>query len=122
MLMTKKDLIKQIAGELDLPLSPVREVVQRTLGEITRTLTTEGRIELREFGIFEVRRHAPRRARNPRTGEKVDVPARNAVAFKPGKEMIELVQTSSLGKDSHDEPEGSGMVPSGKKVRSKRLV
>jgi nucleoid DNA-binding protein len=109
--MTKKGLIKQIANELDIPFAPVREMVQRTLDEITRTLTTEGRIELRSFGVFEVRRRAPRSARNPWTGEKVAVPARNAVASTPGKEMGELVQTLSRGADPHDGSEGSGTNP-----------
>ena len=53
---------------------------------------TEGRIELRNFGVFEVKRRAPRKARNPRTGDKVYVPSKNVVTFKPGKEMEELVR------------------------------
>ena len=52
----------------------------------------DGRIELRNFGVFEVKRRAPRKARNPRTGDKVFVPAKNVVSFKPGKEMEERVR------------------------------
>jgi integration host factor subunit beta len=51
----------------------------------------EGRMELRNFGIFEVKKRKPRRARNPRTGERVDVPAKLVVTFKPGQEMEERV-------------------------------
>jgi DNA-binding protein HU-beta/integration host factor subunit beta len=51
----------------------------------------EGRIELRNFGVFEVKKGKPRQARNPRTGEKVKVPARLVVTFKPGREMEERV-------------------------------
>src|SRR5581483_274219 len=56
------------------------------------TLIQDGRIELRNFGVFEVKRRKPRKARNPRTGEKVDVEAKNVVTFKPGKEMEERVR------------------------------
>jgi integration host factor subunit beta len=66
--------------------------VQRTLDAIIQTLVSEGRIELRNFGVFEVKRRAPRKARNPRTGDKVYVPSKNVVTFKPGKEMEELVR------------------------------
>jgi nucleoid DNA-binding protein len=57
-------------------------------------LLNEGRIELRNFGVFEVKRRRARKARNPRTGEKVNVPARMVVAFKPGREMQERVNQS----------------------------
>ena len=52
----------------------------------------ERRIELRNFGVFEVKRRAPRKARNPRTGDKVFVPEKYVVTFKPGKEMEERVK------------------------------
>ena len=48
---------------------------------------TDGRIELRNFGVFEVKKRAARNARNPRTGDKVLVPEKYVVTFKPGKEM-----------------------------------
>lgn len=53
----------------------------------------EGRIELRNFGVFQVKDRKPRKARNPKTGEAVDVPGRLAVSFKAGKEMEERVRT-----------------------------
>ena len=56
------------------------------------TLIEQGRIELRNFGVFEVKRRKARKARNPRTGEKVDVPPKCVVTFKPGKEMEEKVR------------------------------
>ena len=90
--MTKKEIVKKISEELDLTQLKTKEIVQMTLDEIIKTLVGEGRIELRNFGVFEVKRRAPRRARNPRTGDKVFVPAKNVVTFKPGKEMEELVR------------------------------
>ena len=90
-LMTKKDMAKAIADDMDLTQVQAREIVQRVFDDITETLLNEGRIELRNFGVFEVRKRKPRRARNPRTGEKVDVPAKLVVSFKPGREMEERV-------------------------------
>ena len=90
--MTKKEIVKKISEEIGLTQLKTKDIVQRTLDEIIRTLVQEGRIELRNFGVFEVKRRAPRKARNPRTGDKVYVPAKNVVTFKPGKEMEELVR------------------------------
>jgi integration host factor subunit beta len=53
---------------------------------------SDGRIELRNFGVFEVKQRKPRKARNPRTGERVDVASKNVVTFQPGKEMEERVR------------------------------
>ena len=90
--MTKKEIAKTIAEELGLTHLITKKIVQRTFDEIVATLAQHGRIELRNFGIFEVRTRGAHKARNPRTGEQVYVPAKNVVAFKPGKEMEENVQ------------------------------
>jgi nucleoid DNA-binding protein len=90
--VTKKEIVKQISEKLGLTQLKTKEIVQLTLDGIIETLVTEGRIELRNFGVFEVKKRAPRKARNPRTGDKVYVPAKNVVTFKPGKEMEELVR------------------------------
>ena len=89
--MTKKDLAKAIADEMGLTQGQAREIIQRVFTGITETLLHEGRLELRNFGVFEVKKRRPRRARNPRTGEAVDVPAKLVVTFKPGREMEERV-------------------------------
>jgi integration host factor subunit beta len=89
--MTKKEIAKRIALDARLTQLQALGVIQRTFDEIIRTLTIEGRIELRNFGVFEVRRRAARLARNPRTGEKLITPARNVVTFRPGKAMDELI-------------------------------
>ncbi len=90
--MTKKDIAARIASELKLSPSVAKKAVQLTFDSIIETLATEGRIELRNFGIFQVARRAARIARNPRTGERVSVPERYVVTFKAGKEMEERVQ------------------------------
>jgi integration host factor subunit beta len=69
-----------------------KEIVQKTFDAIVDRLVKEERIELRNFGVFEVKRRAPRKARNPRTGDKVFVPEKFVVTFKPGKEMEERVR------------------------------
>lgn len=69
-----------------------KEIVQKTFDAIVETLVEEGRIELRNFGVFEVKKRAARKARNPRTGQRVDVPEKFVVTFKPGKEMEEKVR------------------------------
>ena len=89
--MTKKDLANAIAEEMGLTQIQAQEIVQRVFDGIVETLVQEGRIELRNFGVFEVKKRKPRKARNPRTGEKVKVPAKLVVTFKPGLEMEQRV-------------------------------
>ena len=90
--MTKKEIVKAISEELGLTQLKTKEIVQKTFDAIVETLVTDHRIELRNFGVFEVKKRAARKARNPRTGDKVFVPAKYVVTFKPGKEMEERVR------------------------------
>jgi nucleoid DNA-binding protein len=89
--VTKKDLAKAISDELGLTGLVALQAVQRVFDGIIETLVEEGRIELRNFGVFEVKQRKPRKARNPRTGESAKVPAKLVVVFKPGREMEERV-------------------------------
>ncbi len=91
--MTKKEIVKLIADQ-DKFLTQVKakEIVQKTFDAIIDALVTEKRIELRNFGVFEVKKRAARKARNPRTGEKVFVEEKYVVTFKPGKEMEKRVR------------------------------
>lgn len=90
--MTKKEIVKEISEEIGLTQLKTKEIVQKTFDAIVKTLVEDGRIELRNFGVFEVKRRAARKARNPRTGDKVFVPEKFVVTFKPGKEMEERVR------------------------------
>lgn len=90
--MTKKEIVKTISEEIGLTQLKTKEIVQKTFDAIVETLVDEGRIELRNFGVFEVKKRAARKARNPRTGDKVFVPEKYVVTFKPGKEMEERVR------------------------------
>ena len=90
--MTKKEIVRTISEEIGLTQLQTKEIVQKTFDAIVDALVKEERIELRNFGVFEVKRRAPRKARNPRTGDKVFVPEKFVVTFKPGKEMEKRVR------------------------------
>lgn len=89
---TKKEIVKTISNEIGLTQLKTKEIVQKTFDAIVDILVQEGRIELRKFGVFQVKKRAARKARNPRTGEKVEVAEKYVVTFKPGKEMEERVK------------------------------
>jgi len=90
--MTKNDMVVEIAKRMDMPQTEVKRIVQMVLDGITEVLVTEGRLELRNFGVFEVKSRKPRKARNPKTGEPVMVPSRKAVTFAAGKFMSDRVR------------------------------
>ncbi len=92
--MTKKEIVLAMVNDLELSHTQAKGVVQMLFDAIIDTLADEGRIELRNFGVFEVKRRAPRRARNPRTGGEVSVPEKLVVTFKPGKEMEQRVKAA----------------------------
>jgi integration host factor subunit beta len=89
--VTKKEIAKKISEQSGITVLLALEAVQMVFDGITETLVDEGRIELRNFGVFEVKRRRARQARNLRTGERVSVPEKMVVTFKPGREMEERV-------------------------------
>ena len=90
--MTKRDLVIQISEETGIVQQHVLEVVQKTLDHISDTLAGGKTVELRNFGVFEVKVRRARVGRNPNQPEKdVPIPRRAVVKFKPGKEMREAV-------------------------------
>ena len=93
--MTRKDIARTIADQLGLTQIQASQIVHKLFDAIVNTLVEEGRVELRNFGVFEVRWRKARKARNPRTGEPVMVPKRCTVAFKPGQTLEERVETES---------------------------
>ena len=105
--MTKKEIVRRISDQLNLSQQDVKKVVQETFDAVTNALATEGRIELRNFGVFEVKERKARKARNPRTGEEVFVPSKKVVTFKPGKEMEQSV-AANPGAGAEERNEGEG--------------
>ncbi len=85
--MTKKDIVRWVSDRSELPQHSVKDIVHKTFEAIVDVLAKEGRLELRNFGVFQIKPRAARKARNPRTGRQVEVPERFVVVFKPGREM-----------------------------------
>lgn len=108
--MTKKDIVRTIADQADLTQLETKALVQKMFDAIVQTLVAERRIELRNFGVFEVKKRAPRKARNPRTGEKVFVDEKYVVTFKPGKRMEEEVR--KLDEAERQQADGASAAPS----------
>ena len=92
--MTRADLINSlIAKYRDIAPSQIDKSVREIFEQMIETLSQGERIEIRGFGSFEVRLREPRIAHNPKTGERVDLPARNVVHFKPGVELRNRVNS-----------------------------
>jgi nucleoid DNA-binding protein len=90
--MTKRDLVTRISNDTNLIQQDVMTVVQKTIDYITEAMVKGETVELRNFGVFEVKLRKPRIGRNPNAPDKdVQIPARAVVKFKPGKEMREQV-------------------------------
>jgi nucleoid DNA-binding protein len=89
--VTKKEIVRQIAERIHETQLKTKEIVQLTFNAIIDTLIADRRIELRNFGVFEVKLRRKRKARNPRTNAHVEVKEKFVVTFKPGKEMEDLV-------------------------------
>lgn len=90
--MRKKDIVLKISKDTGVRQVIVKEVVQRTLDTILEALQAGQRIELRNFGIFQIKRRKRRVGRNPKTGEVVPVPERKIVVFKSGLEMKKTIK------------------------------
>jgi integration host factor subunit beta len=88
---TKKELVNRISDRTGHTKVVVKEIVQMFLDEMIGELSRGHRLEFREFGVFEVKERAARRAQNPRTLEKVNVPSKRVVKFKIGRLMRERV-------------------------------
>lgn len=109
--VTKKELVARIAERTGVTKVVAKDIIQRFLDEIIRELGRGNRLEFREFGVFEIKGRAARRAQNPRTLEKVEVPAKRVVKFKVGRLMKERVALiaqgldfeSSAGRDDDDD-------------------
>lgn len=113
--MTKKEIVKAISDELGLTQQQTKLIVQRTFESIIDTLVSDPkhRIELRNFGVFEVKKRAARKARNPKSNNPVFVPEKYVVTFKPGKEMEERVSRLI---EEEDQPSETPAAPASASV------
>jgi integration host factor subunit beta len=90
--VTKKELAYRIASRLGYRKVVVKRIIQQFILEIINELERGNRLEFREFGVFEIKSRAARKARNPRTGDSVSVPSKVVVHFKAGRMMKDQVQ------------------------------
>lgn len=95
--MTKRDLVVRIAEETQLTQQQVYDVIQKSLDLIVESMARGETVELRNFGVFEVKERKQRIGRNPNRPENVvTIPSRKVVKFKPGKIMKEQVTEASI--------------------------
>ena len=85
--VTKRELYERVARQAGCTQVLAKQIIQAFLDEVTDEVARGNRMELRNFGVFDTRLQAPRRARNPRTDEVVHVPAKAVVTFKVGKKL-----------------------------------
>ncbi len=104
--VTKRELVQRIAEKTGIQQISAKEVIQGFLDEIIIELARGNRLEFRDFGVFEPKEKAKRVARNPRTGERVEVPAKTTVKFKVGRLMKKRIQ-----KDAEEEAPAAAPGP-----------
>lgn len=100
--LTKMDIIKSLADRHHLQTASTKRVVQGTLDAITEALIRGQKIELRNFGIFEVIERAARKARNLKARTEVIIPRRNVVKFRPGKIMEDKITRRSMKENARN--------------------
>ena len=102
--MTKADLISIVADRLKITQVQASIIVEAALKSIVTALQNGQEVEIRGFGSFRFRERAPRKGRNPKTGEKVDVPSKRIPYFKMGKELKALLNGSAPAADEPQVP------------------
>ena len=111
--MTKADLVEEVVKVADVSKKHAEIIVNTVFSSIVEALQRDDKIELRGFGSFRVRRRRSRQGRNPKTGDRVDVPEKRIPYFKPGKELKDLINDAQEalapeGGDSGSNPEPVG--------------
>ena len=92
--MTKGDLIKEVSGAVEMTRKESEVIVESILDSIVKALRSGDKVEIRGFGSFRTRRRQPRIGRNPKTGTRVEVPAKKIPYFKPSKELKDVVNNA----------------------------
>lgn len=109
--ITKKDLIERIANKSQVNRADVKKTLQEFLDQVIIELRRGNRLEFRDFGVFEVKVRAPRVAQNPKTLQRVDVPAKKTVKFKPGRLMSESVERAEITPEIVTRPQAKQQQP-----------
>jgi DNA-binding protein HU-beta len=116
--MTKSELVRQLAEDFELPRRQVTELVEALLDKITAVLKTGDKVALTPFGQFRIRDRAARIARNPQTGEPVNVPAKRVLKFTAGRTLKEAVGAPKRG----GAKKSTAKAPAAKKSVAKKAV
>lgn len=109
--MTKADLIEEISRAGDMSRKDSELIVETVFESIIRSLRSGEKIEIRGFGSFRTRERKPRTGRNPKTGARVDVPAKRIPYFKPSKELKDVVNSQPAIAPAAPPATGSGEQP-----------
>ena len=94
--MTKADLIEEVSRVVEMTRKESEVIVEAIFDSIVRSLRSGDKIEIRGFGSFRTRQRQPRIGRNPKTGARVEVPAKKIPYFKPSKELKDVVNNSAV--------------------------
>jgi len=105
--MTKAELVDEVARVVQLTKKQAETIVNIVFDSIVESLRSGQKIELRGFGSFRLRSRKSRTGRNPKTGEKVEVPSKKIPYFKPGKELKELINRAVNGSGASGEKTGT---------------
>jgi integration host factor subunit beta len=95
--MTKAELIEEVSRLAELTRKDSEVIVETIFDSVVRALRSGDKIEIRGFGSFRTRQRKPRVGRNPKTGERVEVPAKKSPFFKPSKELKDMVNSAQQG-------------------------
>ena len=103
--MTKAELVEKVAHQINLTKKQTEVIVNTVFSSITDSLAEGKKVELRGFGSFRIRQRNARVGRNPKSGQKVDVPSKKVPFFKAGKELRELVDEREAEEAAREEQE-----------------
>lgn len=117
--MTKRELVIAVSERLGFTQNEVSNIVQATLDAITECLAEGQRLEIRNFGVFEVKKRDARMGRNPRTGQEVSISEKRVATFKPGKALKEYVEGTGPKPDLGDAAE-TEVAPASNQPRAER--
>ncbi len=105
--MTKADLIEDVSRQVELTRKDSEIIVETIFDSIVHSLRAGDKIEIRGFGSFRTRQRNPRVGRNPKTGDRVEVPAKKIPFFKPSKELKDLVNSTPMPPATTEPPSPS---------------
>lgn len=120
--MTKNELARELADDFELPRRQVTELVEAMLDRITQVLRSGDKVQLTPFGQFKIRDRAARIARNPQTGEPVNVPAKRVLKFIAGRSLKEAVGTAKRGAKKSAAKKSAAKKSTAKKSTAKKAT